>query len=124
MFEKSDSATPLSISLNAPQTDEEEGVLARAQNITQQSSDSIFVFKVDNRVRTLLENGLKLKQRTFLIIVGDHGREQVCFETHAEPFLLRHERRATRPASSSTDHSRGEPRRDSPTHSCYSCCRW
>jgi len=52
---------------------EEEGVLAHAQNITQQSSDSIFVFKVDNRVRTLLENGLKLKQRTFLIIVGDHG---------------------------------------------------
>jgi N-acetyltransferase 10 len=33
--------------------------------------------KVDARVRTLITNGVKLGQRTFLVLVGDRGKEQV-----------------------------------------------
>ena len=33
--------------------------------------------KVDSRVRTLIENGVKLRERTFLVLVGDRGRDQV-----------------------------------------------
>ena len=33
--------------------------------------------KVDSRVRTLIENGVKLRHRSLFIIVGDAGREQV-----------------------------------------------
>jgi len=33
--------------------------------------------KVDPRIRTLVENGVKLRQRSLFIIVGDKGRDQV-----------------------------------------------
>lgn len=33
--------------------------------------------KVDNRVRTLVENGVQSKTRSFFVIVGDRGRDQV-----------------------------------------------
>lgn len=33
--------------------------------------------KVDIRIKTLIENGIKTRQRTFFIIVGDRGRDQV-----------------------------------------------
>ena len=33
--------------------------------------------KVDKRVRTLIENGVKLHHRTLFVIVGDKGRDQV-----------------------------------------------
>ena len=33
--------------------------------------------KVDSRIRTLIENGVKLHHRTLFVIVGDAGREQV-----------------------------------------------
>ena len=33
--------------------------------------------KVDSRVRTLVENGVKTKTRAFFVIVGDRGRDQV-----------------------------------------------
>jgi hypothetical protein len=33
--------------------------------------------KVDARIRTLLENGVKTGHRSLLLIVGDHGRDQV-----------------------------------------------
>mmetsp|Transcript_62876 Transcript_62876/g.124180 ORF Transcript_62876/g.124180 Transcript_62876/m.124180 type:complete len:1081 (-) Transcript_62876:105-3347(-) len=33
--------------------------------------------KVDSRIRTLIENGVKLRHRSLFIIVGDAGREQV-----------------------------------------------
>jgi len=33
--------------------------------------------KVDARIRTLIENGVKTKHRSMFIIVGDHGRDQV-----------------------------------------------
>jgi len=33
--------------------------------------------KVDSRIRTLVENGVRTKTRAFFVIVGDHGRDQV-----------------------------------------------
>ena len=33
--------------------------------------------KIDNRVRVLLENGVKEKHRSMVAIVGDHGKDQV-----------------------------------------------
>ena len=33
--------------------------------------------KVDNRVRVLLENGIKQNQRSLFVIVGDRGKDQV-----------------------------------------------
>jgi len=35
--------------------------------------------KVDIRIKTLIENIIKLKQRGFFVIVGDRGRDQVHF---------------------------------------------
>jgi len=33
--------------------------------------------KIDPRVRTLVENGVTLRQRTMFVLVGDRGRDQV-----------------------------------------------
>jgi N-acetyltransferase 10 len=33
--------------------------------------------KLDSRIRTLVENGVKLRQRSLFVIVGDKGRDQV-----------------------------------------------
>ena len=33
--------------------------------------------KVDSRIRTLIENGVKTRHRSFFIIVGDRGKDQV-----------------------------------------------
>jgi N-acetyltransferase 10 len=33
--------------------------------------------KVDTRVRTLIENGIALNHRSFFVIVGDKGRDQI-----------------------------------------------
>jgi N-acetyltransferase 10 len=33
--------------------------------------------KIDNRIRVLIENGVKLGHRTLFAIVGDKGRDQV-----------------------------------------------
>uniref|UniRef100_A0A6A7GF83 RNA cytidine acetyltransferase n=1 Tax=Hirondellea gigas TaxID=1518452 RepID=A0A6A7GF83_9CRUS len=33
--------------------------------------------KVDSRIRTLIENGVKLNQRSFFVLVGDKGRDQI-----------------------------------------------
>lgn len=33
--------------------------------------------KLDSRIRTLVENGVKLGHRTLFVIVGDKGRDQV-----------------------------------------------
>ena len=33
--------------------------------------------KVDTRIRTLIENGVKTKHRTFFVLIGDHGKDQV-----------------------------------------------
>jgi len=32
--------------------------------------------KVDQRIRTLVENNVKLRQRSVFVIVGDRGRDQ------------------------------------------------
>lgn len=33
--------------------------------------------KIDNRIRVMIENGVKLGHRTMFIIIGDKGRDQV-----------------------------------------------
>ena len=33
--------------------------------------------KVDSRIRTLIENGVKTHQRSFFVLVGDRGRDQI-----------------------------------------------
>ena len=33
--------------------------------------------KIDSRIRTLIENGVKLNQRTMMILIGDNGKDQV-----------------------------------------------
>jgi N-acetyltransferase 10 len=33
--------------------------------------------KVDSRIRTLVENCVKLRQRAMLVLIGDKGRDQV-----------------------------------------------
>jgi len=33
--------------------------------------------KVDARVRQLIENSVKLRQRGLMVLVGDHGKDQV-----------------------------------------------
>ncbi len=33
--------------------------------------------KLDSRIRTLIENGVKERHRTMLVIVGDKGKDQV-----------------------------------------------
>ena len=34
--------------------------------------------KVDERVRTLIANGVHARHRSFFVMVGDHGKEQVA----------------------------------------------
>lgn len=51
---------------------------------------------MDSRIRTLVENGVKLHQRSLFVIVGDKGRDQVrqidiksldnCFKYYAGVF--------------------------------------
>jgi N-acetyltransferase 10 len=38
--------------------------------------------KIDNRIRVLIENGIILKQRSFFVVVGDKGRDQVVILNH------------------------------------------
>lgn len=33
--------------------------------------------KIDNRIRVMIENGVKMKHRTMFVVVGDKGRDQV-----------------------------------------------
>ena len=34
--------------------------------------------KVDERVRTLIENGVKTNTRSFFVLVGDRGKDQIA----------------------------------------------
>jgi N-acetyltransferase 10 len=45
--------------------------------------------KIDSRIKTLLENGVKANHRSFIVIVGDRAREQIV-NVH---YLLSKERR-------------------------------
>ncbi|KAG6775480.1 hypothetical protein POTOM_018936 [Populus tomentosa] len=36
--------------------------------------------KVDERIRTLIENGVKLRHRSLFLIIGDKSREQACLD--------------------------------------------
>lgn len=49
--------------------------------------------KVDSRVRTLIENGVRLSQRSLVVLVGDKGRDQVV-NLH---YMLSKSRAKTRP---------------------------
>lgn len=35
--------------------------------------------KIDNRIRVMIENGVKLGHRTMFIVVGDKARDQVNY---------------------------------------------
>ncbi|KAG5186846.1 GNAT acetyltransferase 2-domain-containing protein [Tribonema minus] len=50
--------------------------------------------KVDSRVRALIENGVKTNTRSFFLLVGDHGKDQVV-NLH---YILSKARVATRPS--------------------------
>ena len=49
--------------------------------------------KVDSRIRTLIENGVRLNQRSLVVLVGDKGRDQVV-NLH---YMLSKSRAKTRP---------------------------
>lgn len=34
--------------------------------------------KLDNRIKTLVENSVKLRQRCIFVVVGDRGRDRVA----------------------------------------------
>lgn len=63
---------PLSVASSTPTPRD----AARRQSTTPGRRD-IMRKKVDARVRTLIENGVKLRHRSLFVIVGDGGREQV-----------------------------------------------
>lgn len=46
--------------------------------------------KIDNRIRVLIENGVKLGHRTFFVIVGDKGRDQVSVFINFTGIFLSH----------------------------------
>ena len=43
--------------------------------------------KLDNRIRVLIENGVAKKHRSFFIIVGDKGRDQVGTYHRSNKFI-------------------------------------
>lgn len=42
--------------------------------------------KIDNRLRILVENGVAKKHRSLVVVVGDHGKDQV-HNTHRHEIL-------------------------------------
>ena len=38
--------------------------------------------KIDNRLRVLIENGIKSNHRSLIVVVGDKGRDQVVILHH------------------------------------------
>ncbi len=56
-------------------------VRCRRRRRRRRRSRNIVLFamrkKVDARIRTLVENGVKTRQRSMFVIVGDKGRDQV-----------------------------------------------
>lgn len=49
--------------------------------------------KIDNRIRVMIENGVKLGHRTMILLVGDKSRDQVstlfCFYHHDRPLTCK-----------------------------------
>jgi N-acetyltransferase 10 len=41
--------------------------------------------KIDSRVRTLVENGIKTRHRSIVVLVGDKGRDQVTLSPLSYP---------------------------------------
>jgi N-acetyltransferase 10 len=44
--------------------------------------------KIDNRLRILVENGVANKHRSIVVVVGDHGRDQVFHLYPGKPVEL------------------------------------
>lgn len=44
--------------------------------------------KVDERIRTLIENGVKTGHRSMFVIIGDKSRDQVYCFLHSNTFFL------------------------------------
>lgn len=44
--------------------------------------------KIDNRIRVMIENGVKLGHRTMILLVGDKSRDQVSDCTHFFNILI------------------------------------
>lgn len=51
--------------------------------------------KIDNRIRVMIENGVKMKHRTLFVIVGDKGRDQVRFVLKAVAHIFQQLRSTT-----------------------------
>lgn len=43
--------------------------------------------KIDNRLRILVENGVAKKHRSLVVVVGDHGKDQV-HNTHRHDIFI------------------------------------
>ena len=44
--------------------------------------------KVDERIRTLIENGVKARHRSMFVIIGDKSQDQVCNPKILNVFVL------------------------------------
>jgi N-acetyltransferase 10 len=49
--------------------------------------------KIDNRIRVMIENGVKMKHRTMFVVVGDKSKDQVSLQKSSvsklnKPFLF------------------------------------
>lgn len=49
---------------------------------------------MDSRIRTLIDNGVKTRNRSFFVVVGDHGKDQIMY-LH---FMLSKARVANKPS--------------------------
>lgn len=44
--------------------------------------------KIDNRIRVLLENGIKQNHRSLFVIVGDKGKDQVFYALNIPKIII------------------------------------
>lgn len=44
--------------------------------------------KIDNRLRILVENGVAKKHRSLVVVVGDHGKDQVHITCRREIYFV------------------------------------
>jgi tRNA(Met) cytidine acetyltransferase TmcA, N-terminal len=49
----------------------------RIESLTVVKSTMVYRKKIDNRIRTLIQNGVKQRHRSLMILVGDKGKDQV-----------------------------------------------
>lgn len=44
--------------------------------------------KLDSRIRTLIDNGVALRQRSMFVIVGDQGRDKVKYRNVVKVYFM------------------------------------